>query len=396
MNDESSAVLTLNSGSSSLKFALYRLGAAEALGLSGAIQRIGLSAGQFRARDANGKSLAEQQGDFRNHDAALAALFAWLKNRPEAAQIGAVGHRVVHGGTEYAQPRRVDPELIAALKRLIPFAPEHLPHEIAAIESVGRAYPALPQVACFDTAFHRQMPAVAQRYPLPRRFGAEGVLRYGFHGLSYEYIVGELRRTAGERAGGRLIVAHLGNGASMAAVRDGQSLDTTMGFTPAGGLIMSTRSGDLDPGALLYLLREKGLSVNDVQKMVHEQSGLLGISEISSDMSDLLARQGQDPRAAEAIESFCYQAKKLLAGLAAVLGGLDTLVFTAGIGENAPAIRGRICGDLEFLGIRLDGVRNEANEAVISADGSPVTVRVMKTNEELMIARHTDNLLRRK
>ena len=362
---------------------------------SGAIQRIGLKDGLFRARDANGKSLAEQPGDFPDHDWALAALFAWLKARPEAARIAAVGHRVVHGGTEFSQPRRVGPELIAALQRLTPFVPDHLPHEIAAIESVGRAYPSLPQVACFDTAFHRQMPAVAQRYPLPRRFGAEGVLRYGFHGLSYEYIVGELRRMAGERAGGRLIVAHLGNGASMAAVRDGQSLDTTMGFTPAGGLIMSTRTGDLDPGALLYLLREKGLSADDVQKMVHEQSGLLGISEISSDMSDLLARQEQDPRAAEAIESFCYQAKKLLAGLAAVLGGLDTLVFTAGIGENAAAIRGRICSDLGFLGIRLDPTRNNANEAIISADGSAATVRVMKTNEELMIARHTYNLLRR-
>jgi acetate kinase len=245
-------------------------------------------------------------------------------------------------------------------------------------------------VACFDTAFHRHMPRLAQIYPLPRHFQHEGLVRYGFHGLSYEYIMQELRQEAGEEAaGGRVIIAHLGNGASMAAVRYGKSVDTTMGFTPAGGLVMSTRSGDLDPGLLIYLLEEEGMTPSGLNDLVNQQAGLLGVSEISSDMKDLLDKEEQEPHARQAVDLFCYQARKHIGALAAVLGGLDTLIFTAGIGANAPAVRERICHELAFLGIHLDAQRNAANAAIISHEEGPVTVRVMHTDEDLMIARHT-------
>jgi acetate kinase len=299
----------------------------------------------------------------------------------------------VHGGTEYFEPRLVTPELIAALRELVPLAPEHLPHEIKAIEAAQRAYPTLRQIACFDTAFHRHMPRVAQTYALPRYFRDQGLLRYGFHGLSYEYILDELRKVAPETADDRLIIAHLGNGASMAAVRQARSVDTTMGFTPAGGLVMGTRPGDLDPGVIAHLLGKTGLNLAGFNDLVNHQAGLLGISGITSDMKELLGKETTDPHAAEAVELFCYQAKKFLAALTAVLGGLDSLIFTAGIGEDAASIRWRICRDLDYLGIRVDRARNDQNEPVISSAGSPVTVRVMKTNEELMIARHAAKLL---
>jgi acetate kinase len=391
--EELGSILTLNSGSSSLKFALYRMGRPETLVLCGSMKRIGLSTSTFDVAAA-GKTLIEQPLALPDHDAALKALFSWLKDQTSVSRFDAVGHRVVHGGTQYARPQRITAELVASIQKITSLAPDHLPHELKAIEAVSRSYPALPQVACFDTAFHRQMPSLAQTYALPRRFGTEGIVRYGFHGLSYEYILSELReRTSSGVADGRVIIAHLGNGASMAAVCRGRSVDTTMGFTPAGGLMMSTRAGDLDPGVILYLLREKGLSPADVDATVNQQAGLLGVSQLSSDMTDLLQQETTNPHAAEAIALFCYQAKKFVAALTAVLGGLDTLVFTAGIGENAATIRWRICQDLAFLGIRVDHGRNESSAAVISADDSPVTVRVMKTNEELMIARHTHNLL---
>jgi acetate kinase len=393
---ELSRILTINSGSSSLKLALYYMtGPSETLVLSGIIERIGLRAGLFRVNDVNGGTLVHQHLDLPDHDTALRVLFEWLANYAPGQDLCAVGHRVVHGGPKYSQPHLITSELMAALNELIPLAPEHLPHELNAIQAVSRMYPSLTQVACFDTAFHRHMPDLAQMYALPRHLMHEGVMRYGFHGLSYEYILQELRSAAGlETADGRVIVAHLGNGASMAAVRCGKSVDTTMGFTPTGGLVMSTRSGDLDPGVVLFLLEEKGMRPHAVNDMLNQQAGLLAVSGLSSDMKDLLSNAGENPHASEAVDLFCYQAKKYLGALAAVLGGLDTLIFTGGIGENAPAVRRCISCDMEFLGIHLDASRNDANAPVISDDGSPVTVRVMKTNEELMMARHTRNLIR--
>jgi len=279
------------------------------------------------------------------------------------------------------------------VRRLIPLDPDHLPQALAAVAAVGRAFPALPQVACFDTAFHARMPRVAQTYALPRALEAEGVRRYGFHGLSYEYIMARLREIDPEAARGRVVIAHLGNGASMAAVRAGESVETTMGFTPTGGLVMGTRTGDLDPGVLLYLLQERGLDAAALSDLVNHEAGLLGVSGSSGDMQDLLAREATDERAAEAITLFCYQARKFLAAMAAALGGLDTLVFTGGIGEHAPAIRARLCNGLAFLGIALDGSRNAAGDAVISAAGSAVTIRVVPTDEEVMIARHVTQVL---
>ena len=390
-------ILTINSGSSSVKVALYRMERAETLTLSGIVERIGLKGGSFHLVNGQGESAVDRHLDLPDHDAALKMLFEWLQGHDALGHaIDAVGHRVVHGGIKYNQPHLVSPELVAALKEFVPLAPAHLPHEIKAIRAVAQCCPGLPQVACFDTAFHRHMPNVAQAYALPRHLRQAGVIRYGFHGLSYEYIIRELRVEAGpDVTDGRVIVAHLGNGASMAAVRHGKSIDTTMGFTPTGGLVMGTRSGDLDPGVVLYLLEERGMSPAAVDEMLNEHAGLVGVSGLSSSMKDLLARESEDSHAAEAVSLFCYQAKKFLGALAAALGGLDTLVFTGGIGENAPAVRGRICEGLEFLGIHLDPGRNDSNAPVITRDDSLVTVRVMHTNEALMIARHTRDVISR-
>ena len=383
-------ILTINSGSSSLKVAMYHMGRSETLVLSGSIERIGLRASLFHIQDAGGETLIQDHLDLPDHDAALNMLFEWLQGHAPGQDLDAVGHRVVHGGAQYNQPHLITPELVATLRELVPLAPDHLPHELKAIEAVSRSYPALKQVACFDTAFHRHMPQIAQIYALPRHFWHEGVMRYGFHGLSYEYIIQELRREAGpEVASGRVVIAHLGNGASMAAVLGGKGVDTTMGLTPTGGLVMSTRSGDLDPGVILYLLEEKGMRPSTLNDLLNQHAGLLGVSGTTSDMKDLLRQEAKNPHAAAAVDLFCYQAKKYLGALAAVLGGLDTLIFTGGIGENAPPVRWRICQDMEFLGIRLDPSRNDANAPIISLSDSPTSVRVMKTDEELMIARHT-------
>jgi acetate kinase len=387
-------ILTINSGSSSIKVGLYEMSETEELVLSGSMERIGVRAGMFRISDADGASLVDEHTDLPDHEAALGRLFDWLEEHEPGRQLDAVGHRVVHGGSDYTRPHLVTGDLMTELKQLVPLAPDHLPHEIRAIQITADAYPNLAQVACFDTAFHRHMPRLAQIYPLPRHFQHEGLVRYGFHGLSYEYIVQELQRQAGaQAANGRLIIAHLGNGASMAAVRDGRSVETTMGFTPAGGLVMSTRSGDLDPGALIYLLEEKGLKASDLNYLVNRRSGLLAVSGLSSDMRDLLAQEDQEPQARQAVDLFCYIASKHLGALAAALGGLDTLIFTAGIGENAPAVRQRICQQLGYMGIQIDPARNEANAAIISPDQAKVTVRVMHTDEDLMIARHTHALI---
>ena len=356
-------------------------GSEEQRRVRGAVERVGLRSGIFRAENARGETLVERHEDVQDHDKAFDVLFAWLCGSSAAPD--AVGHRIVHGGDAFVEPHTVTEELVRMLLRLTPLAPDHLPHEIRAIRAVKRSYPALPQVACFDTAFHRHMPRLARMYPLPRFLEREGVRRYGFHGLSCEYIMAELEKEAGkEAAGRRIIIAHLGNGASMTAVRNGKSMDTTMGFTPAGGLMMGTRPGDLDPGVMLYLLEEKGLRPSTVSDMVNQHAGLLAVSARTSDMEEFLSAETTDPHAAEAVMLFCYQASKFVGALAAVLGGLDTLVFTGGIGENAPAVRAAICSGLEFLGIEIDPAANRANMPIISAGGSRVSVRVMKTDEE--------------
>jgi acetate kinase len=386
-------VLTINSGSSSVKFSLYRCDAAETRLASGLMDRIGLALGRFTATGASGQPLADETLSLPDHTAAFARLLAWLRAYPAAGDLDAIGHRIVHGGTENDAPRLVTPALMEELRALIPWAPAHLPHELAAITLLGREFPELPQVACFDTAFHRRRPRVSKLFPLPHRLLDDGVQRYGFHGLSYEYVLGELAREAGpQTADGRIIIAHLGNGASMAAIHHRQSQDTTMGFTPLGGLVMSTRPGDLDPGVLLYLLEVQRLTPAELRTLVGEQSGVLGVSGTTPDMRDLLAREASDPRAADAVALFVYQARKALGSLTAVLEGLDTLVFTGGIGEHAAPIRERICAGFDYLGVQLDPDRNAVGAPIISA-GSRVTVRVIPTNEELIIARHTTRLL---
>jgi acetate kinase len=383
-----SFILCVNSGSSSLKFALYRMGGElEAVIAKGAVERIGLAGGRFWIRSADGKPLAEKYEDFPDHTAALRGLYAAAEGL-QLPPSDAIGHRVVHGGPDHTRPERVTPELVERLGDLVAFAPLHLPSEILCINAALRHSPDRPQVACFDTAFHRRMPERAQRFPLPRALWEEGVRRYGFHGLSYEYIV----ETLGDAAAGRVIVAHLGNGASMAAIKDGQPIDTTMGFTPTGGFMMGTRSGDLDPGILLYLINEKGYDARQLARLVDQEAGLLGVSGISSDMKTLLDKRASDPHAAEAVELFCYQLRKTIGALAAALGGLDTLVFTGGIGARAATVRWEVCRGLECLGVRLDAQRNAASVDTISAPQS-CTVRVIPTQEDLMIARHTRRLL---
>jgi acetate kinase len=387
-------ILTINSGSSSIKFSLYQMGQSESLILSGIIERIGQKPAILKIKDAQGQTNLEDYRYLLDHDAALKALFQWLRKNSPAEKIDAVGHRIVHGGIEYSQAQGITPELIEELNELVPLAPDHLPNEITGIMTINKIYPGLPQVACFDTAFHRHLPLRAKMYPLPRRLFQEGIMRYGFHGLSYEYIMQELMNVAGEKvARGRVIIAHLGSGASMVAVKDGKSMDTTMGFTPTGGLMMGTRSGDLDPGILIYLLNKKGLSPGSLSQMLNTHSGLLGVSGRGSDMEFLLDNETKSSDIAEAIYLFCYQARKFLGALCTALGGLDTLVFTGGIGENSPVIRKRICDDMTFLNIHLDPIKNESRKPIISSDGVPTTIRVMKTNEELMIARHTNNVV---
>ncbi len=389
-------ILALNSGSSSLKFALYRMDGAETLLWSGRLDGIGRDGGsRLRVMKADAGVLRDQSLAVPDHAAAITVFFEWFR-RQDGVDIDAVGHRIVYGGERYWDPQPITAEMEAYLQRFISRAPEHMPQAITVIRAVRSVLPDICQFACFDTAFHRYMPKVARMYPLPRSYFDEGIVRFGFHGLSYAYVMQELARMAGQKAApGRIIVAHLGSGASMAAIRDGQALDTTMGLTPMGGLMMSTRPGDLDPGVLLYLLKDKGLSPVAVEELLSHRSGLLGVSGVSPDMRDLLAVEKTNPDAAEAIALFCYLARKLLGSLTAVLGGLDTLVFTGGIGENSATIRQRLCDGLEFLGISLDPMRNTEDAAVISSDQSRVTVRIIETNEEWVIARAGAQLRRK-
>ena len=386
-------VLAVNAGSSSIRFALYEAGETPLRRLAGKIDRIGLSGTNLSVIEAAGKPQVQRRVASTNYRTTVNFLLDWLEAQPLFASINAAGHRVVHG-MRHAEPERVTPRLLAELHRITPYAPDHLPHEIALIEAIRRQHPKLSQVACFDTAFHRSMPRVAKLLPIPRRYAANGIERYGFHGLSYAYLMEELGRLDPAAVSGRVILAHLGNGASMAAVRNGQSIDTSMGFTPTAGLVMSTRSGDLDPGLLYYLARNERMTVAKFQQMVNHESGLLGVSETSSDLRDLLAQEVGDVRAAEAVALFCYQARKWIGSFAAALGGLDTLIFSGGIGENAPVIRKRICDGLGFIGIELNQRRNAKNAALISSDAGRVTVRVIPTNEELMIARSVSRVMR--
>jgi acetate kinase len=387
-------VLAINGGSSSIKFALYQKGRPLERRLSGKIDRIGLSRTSLTYHDLTGKQQPTRSLAASDHKSAAKFLIDWLEDQKDFASVRAVGHRVVHG-MKHTEPERVTPKLLTELRRLRPYDPDHLPREMELIEAFRQCHPKLPQVACFDTAFHRTMPRVAKLLPIPRCFDAKGIQRYGFHGLSYAYLMEELARLGDPAATkGRVILAHLGNGASLAAVHDGKSIDTSMGFTPTAGLVMSTRSGDLDPGLLSFFSRTERMSASQFNQMVNHKSGLLGISEISSDMQDLLAQEARDVRAAEAVALFCYQAKKWIGSFAAALGGLDTLVFSAGIGENCPSIRARICEDLNFLGIELHKARNAKNATQISTDSGPVRVRVIRTDEELMIARSVCSVLK--
>jgi acetate kinase len=387
-------ILTLNSGSSSLKFSAYEMGEGdEKLLVHGSLERVGATGGHFRAVDANGRKSVDETVDLPDHQSALDLLLSRLPSLGVEG-LGAVGHRIVQGGPHHLGPEIVTPALLKELHALCPLDPPHLPAALKALEAAKKLGQDIAQIVCFDTSFHRSLPAVAQRLPLPRKLTEEtGLMRYGFHGLSYEYIIGELAQLAGpEVARGKVIIAHLGNGASMAALKNGKSIETTMGFTPAGGLVMGSRSGDLDPGILPYLLREGKVSPDKLNDFIYQQSGLKGVSELSSDLRDLTEASTTNPHAQDAIDLFCYQARKILGSLVAVLDGVETLIFTGGIGENASLPRAVICEGLHHLGLEINPKLNEQNCAIISSPFSQVTVRVMKTNEELVIARHTARL----
>jgi acetate kinase len=384
----SRVILCLNSGSSSLKFALYEIGDGEEILLAqGAVESSDTEVARLWINSAQRK-IEKTGGEMSSVSAALHAASVELE-RLELPRFDAVGHRLVHGGQHHAVPERITDTLLNELRSLIPFAPLHLPDEIAGIEAITSHFSSVPQVACFDTAFHRSMPEVAQRFALPRALWDQGIRRYGFHGISYEYIM----RTLGANPPSRIIIAHLGNGASMAAVKDGRPLDTTMGFTPAGGFMMGTRSGDLDPGIICYLLNERHFDVHGLVELVNHQSGLLGVSGISSDMKTLLERSDTEPDAAMAVQMFCYQLRKQIGALSAALGGLDILVFTGGIGERAAPVRWEACSGLEHLGVKLDRERNDSNADTISTPDCRCLVRVIPTNEDLMIAWHTNELV---
>ena len=393
-------ILVLNAGSSSIKFSIYAISGEKTpltLVYRGELEGIG-SQPRFIVRDAVGNHLADERLTARGHDSpshedALAVLLGWIERHAAGLTIIAAGHRVVHGGALFSAPVLVDPAVISQLERFVPLAPLHQPHNIAAIRAMVKIKPGLPQVACFDTAFHRTQPAIAQAFALPRDLSEAGVKRYGFHGLSYEYIAHVLPDFLGAAADGRAVVAHLGNGASMCAMRGRKSVATTMGFTALEGLPMGTRSGSIDPGVVLYLISERGMDVAQVTDLLYHKSGLLGVSGLSSDMRELL--ESQTTHAAEAVDLFVYRIGRELGSLVAAMGGLDVLVFTAGIGEHAPAIRKRVCEDAKWLGVRLNEAANIGGGPRISQDDSAVSVWVIPTDEELMIARHTVACLQR-
>jgi acetate kinase len=388
-------ILVINAGSSSIKFSVFEAAADRSLSAAvhGQVEGIGI-APRLKVDDARGKSIADQAVSAKDHDGAIAAIQEWFAGHVGSeARFAGVGHRIVHGGLTYGDPVLVDARVISDLETLIPLAPLHQPHNIAAIRAVSANAPRVPQVACFDTAFHRHQPTVAQEFALPRALTAKGVRGYGFHGLSYEYIVSAMAAVAPDCAGGRLVVAHLGHGASMCAINAGRSVATTMTFTAVDGLPMGTRTGSLDPSVILYLLQQEGMDARAIEHLIYNQSGLLGVSGVSSDMRELLA--SETPTAREAIDLFVYRIGRELGSLAAALRGLDAVVFTAGIGEHAAEIRARVCRDSRWLGIILDEDANARHQTRISSAGSRVSAFIVPTDENLMIARHTRKLLDR-
>jgi acetate kinase len=379
-------ILTINGGSSSIKFSLYKIEESLKQIFNGQIENIG----SVKAKLSSYNSITQQKNNISikaaGHDEAADHLFDWLEKQENFGSVKTIGHRIVYG-MKHTKPEIISSKLLNELKKISVFDPEHLPEEIKLIEVFGKRYPSLKQVACFDTSFHASMPTVAKLLSIPRRYYEKGILRYGFHGLSYSYLMKELENIAGkEVAQGKIILAHLGSGASLAAVKDGKSMDTSMGFTPASGLPMSSRTGDLDPGVAWYLMKFEKLTPKQFNHLINHESGLLGISETSSDMRELMNAEDTDHRAAEAIELFCYQTKKWIGSYVAALGGLDTLIFSGGIGEHSPEVRSKICDSLRFLGIELDEIKNMNNESIISINTSKVTVRVIRTDEEIMIA----------
>jgi acetate kinase len=392
MSQIGSRLLALNSGSSSIRFAIHEAGQTTRRHLHGMIDRIGKGGADLTVYDPAAGAPRRRAFNAPDHPRAGQALLRWLEAHPAFAGVKAIGHRVVHG-MKRSEPERITRSLLTELRRITPQAPEHLPAEIALIEACQKRHPKIPQVACFDTAFHRTLPRVAQLLPIPRRYALEGLERYGFHGLSYSYLMEELRRLEPKAARGRVILAHLGSGASLAAIRNGRSVDTSMGFTPTSGLLMSTRAGDMDPGVGHYLTSAHRMTPRRLHQMMNRESGLRGVSETSSDVRDLLDRERTDERAAEALALFCYQTTKWIGSFVAVLGGVETLVFSGGIGENAAVIRERICRSLRFLGIELNSSLNTRSADTISEPSGRVTVRVIRTNEELMIARSVTRVL---
>ncbi len=393
MREVTKNILAINGGSSSIKFSLYEVNGSLSPRLSGKVEKIGLPGAELTFKDS--RSLKEEQVKVQADGMKEAAdfLLDWLQKYEGAAPLLAIGHRIVHG-LGHRQPVIIDEALLAELEKISGYDPDHLPGEIELIRLFRQHDPGLPQVACFDTAFHATLPRVAKLLPLPRHYDQAGLQRYGFHGLSYSYICEELTRIDPVIADGAVIVAHLGSGASLAAIREGRSIDTSMGFTPTGGIVMGTRTGDIDPGALWWILQNEQLTPDQLSDLVNHRSGLLGVSGLSSDMQDLLAKESSDVGAAEAVVLFCYQIKKHIGAYTAVLGGLDAIVFTGGIGEKAAMIRARCCAGLEYLGIGLDQRANARNELLISAAGTRVRVYVIPTNEELMIARAVQNLIK--
>jgi len=394
MKPDNSHILTINGGSSSIKFALYETGEQLKRVLYGEIERIGLHGTTLSFNGLTRNDQGSRSIEASDHISAVNSLIDWLEEQMEFSSVRAVGHRVVHG-MNHIKPETITQELLDELHRIAPYDPDHLPREIELIEAFRKRHPKLHQVACFDTSFHCTMPRVAKLLPIPRHFDEKGIQRYGFHGLSYSYLIEELANVAGEKVSkGRVILAHLGSGASLAAVRNGKSIDTSMGFTPVGGIPMGTRPGDLDPGVAWYIMKSENLTPKQFNKLINHESGLLGISETSSDMQDLLAKENDDVRAEEAVALFCYQVKKWIGSFASALGGLDTLVFAGGIGEKSPVIRSRICEGLEFLGIELDEKQNITSAPVISKKNRSVVVRVIHTDEELMIAKIVSQILK--
>jgi len=390
---EDESILTINGGSSSIKFSLYKIEDPLQQIFAGQIENIGTP----KAKLSSNSSVSEEKNSIpikaKDHSEAADNLIDWLEKQEGFGSIKAIGHRIVHGMSHTA-PELITPELLKELKKISAYDPDHLPEEIKLIEVFGKRYPLLKQVACFDTSFHTNMPAVAKLLSIPRRYYEKGIQRYGFHGLSYSFLMDELHRLAGrDIANGKVILAHLGSGASLAAVKDGRSIDTSMGFTPASGLPMSTRTGDLDPGVAWYLMQFEKLSPKEFSHLINHESGLLGVSEKSSDMRELMDVEDTNRNAKEAIELFCYQTKKWIGSFVAALGGVDVLVFSGGIGEHSPEVRSKICDGLGFLGIELDEIKNMNNEAIISVEESRVTVRVITTNEEVMIARLVNDML---